>query len=203
MTVTNTGNAASDRGDDSSVDAPDCAVAPFALAVGADQTVDCTIHHGRGPAYRFPVSVVSAEVTTPVTSNEVEVAVRPATASELVTAGGTHSCAILPTGHVKRWGFGLNGRLGQGSTADLGDEPGEMAALAPVDLGGAHGDGDLGGQQHTCVDGHGTGSWGRNSNGQLGSGRLRIWVISPGDGWRWRRWTWGRAHGDGDLGGSA
>ncbi len=175
VTVTNTGNVALTGVTISSVDAPDCAVAPFVLAIGADQTVDCTYTAtvGDAPVYRFSVSVVSAEVTTPVTSNEVEVAVRPATASELVTAGGTHSCAILPTGHVKCWGSGFNGQLGQGSTADVGDQPGEMAALAPVNLGaGRTATAVSAGEGHTCalLDDGSVKCWGTGASGVLGQG---------------------------------
>ena len=52
-----------------------------------------------------------------------------------ITAGSTHTCALLDNNTVKCWGTGADGRLGQDSTTNLGDNPGEMAALNPVKLG--------------------------------------------------------------------
>ncbi len=80
VTVTNTGNVALH---DVTVDDPneaDCEVAPFDLAVGAAQTVDCTHLAVAGDVgtYSNVASVTSAEVTTPVASNPVEVAVTAA-----------------------------------------------------------------------------------------------------------------------------
>jgi alpha-tubulin suppressor-like RCC1 family protein len=44
-----------------------------------------------------------------------------------------HSCALLEDNSVRCWGLGSGGRLGNGSTEDVGDEPGEMPP-APISL---------------------------------------------------------------------
>ena len=61
--------------------------------------------------------------------------VRPAR----VAAGDFHTCAILDDGSVRCWGFGANGRLGYGNTANV-LSPASRAARRPRP--GAHGDGD-------------------------------------------------------------
>ena len=38
-----------------------------------------------------------------------------------ITSGQNHSCALLETGGVRCWGLGINGQLGYGSNADIGD----------------------------------------------------------------------------------
>ncbi|MFO7180807.1 MAG: DUF4215 domain-containing protein, partial [Pseudomonadota bacterium] len=63
-----------------------------------------------------------------------------------IAIGSASSCAVLVDGAVKCWGAGASGQLGQpalthvGDTVNnLGDEPGEVQALPPIDLGtGAH-----------------------------------------------------------------
>lgn len=57
-----------------------------------------------------------------------------AKATQVSTHSST-SCAVLEGGAVKCWGNNNNGQLGLGHTDRIGDEPGEMAALQPIDLG--------------------------------------------------------------------
>lgn len=53
-----------------------------------------------------------------------------------IEAGATHTCALLDSGSLKCWGTGDWNTLGNGSSGDIGDEPGEMGdALPLVDLG--------------------------------------------------------------------
>ena len=88
-----------------------------------------------------------------------------------ISAGIQHTCALLDDGTVKCWGNGGAGRLGQGNTATLGDQPGEMAALAPVDLGpGRTATAITAGGAHTCavLDDGSVKCWGSNASGRLG-----------------------------------
>ena len=58
----------------------------------------------------------------------------------MITAGGDHTCARLANGTVKCWGSGGSGRLGQGNTDNIGDDPGEMGDnLDPIALGAGNG----------------------------------------------------------------
>jgi hypothetical protein len=53
-----------------------------------------------------------------------------------ITTGNGYTCAVLGNRTVKCWGDGLEGRLGNGRTAKIGDGPGEMGDnLRPVRLG--------------------------------------------------------------------
>ena len=52
-----------------------------------------------------------------------------------ITAGAAHTCALLASGKVRCWGEGSSGALGYGSTAHIGDGPGEMPP-PDVDVGG-------------------------------------------------------------------
>ncbi len=88
-----------------------------------------------------------------------------------ITASLSHTCAILDNGTVKCWGFGTYGGLGQDSTTDIGDQPGEMAALPPVNLGaGRTATGISAGGGYTCalLDNASVKCWGSGPNGQLG-----------------------------------
>jgi len=50
-----------------------------------------------------------------------------------VSAGRTHTCAVLTTGAVRCWGNGLNGRLGLASTTTIGDdEPASAGGDVPA-----------------------------------------------------------------------
>jgi alpha-tubulin suppressor-like RCC1 family protein len=86
-------------------------------------------------------------------------------------ADATHVCALRSDGAVVCWGSNERGQLGQGSMLPLGDQPGEVAALAPVDLGSSRAAVRLAvGAVHTCalLDDDSVKCWGGNYRGQLG-----------------------------------
>ncbi len=91
-------------------------------------------------------------------------------AAQAMVAGAAHTCAIQVDDLVRCWGSGLDGRLGTGTTDDIG-VTNTPADKAPIDLDGlamalAAGD------RHTCalLDGGGVICWGANERGQLGYG---------------------------------
>ncbi len=93
-----------------------------------------------------------------------------------ISAGSTHTCAVLDNATVKCWGAGANGRLGYGDQNSLGDDAGEMGnALAAVSLGTGRTVKALSsGDAHTCaiLDNNSVKCWGGNGNG-----RLRLWRL--------------------------
>ncbi len=104
-----------------------------------------------------------------------------------ISAGGTHTCALLSDGLIKCWGKNDFGQLGLGNTNNRGDEPDEMGVhLAPVDLGLGLGITVLGisaGSAHTCaLLSNGTVKcWGKNDVGQLGLGDKNARGDEPGE----------------------
>ena len=90
-----------------------------------------------------------------------------------VTAGSTHSCALLDTGDVLCWGSNTLGQLGQGNSTGVGDGNGpDVAGIDPVDLGdGQASIAVVAGRQHTCglLDNGYAKCWGRGLHGALGS----------------------------------
>ena len=51
-----------------------------------------------------------------------------------ITAGDSHTCALLDDGSVRCWGQGRSGQLGYASSASVGDDE-QPATAGPVDLG--------------------------------------------------------------------
>ena len=106
-----------------------------------------------------------------------------------ISAGPTHTCAVLDNGDVKCWGDAANGKLGQGVESailgPIGDEPGEMGNnLSAVDLGvGRSATQISAGGDHTCavLDDQTVKCWGLGSSGQLGYGDLSSRGSSPGE----------------------
>ncbi len=90
----------------------------------------------------------------------------------IVSAGFSHSCAILDNARLKCWGANGSGRLGLGDTNDRGDAPGEMGGNLPaVDLGtGRTATAVAAGYAHTCaiLDDATVRCWGDNASGRLG-----------------------------------
>ena len=86
--------------------------------------------------------------------------------------GDSHACAILDNDKVKCWGYNGNGELGQGDTANRGDQAGQMGDNLPyVDLGtGRTAKQISAGGSHTCVilDNNKMKCWGYNNDGELG-----------------------------------
>ena len=102
-----------------------------------------------------------------------------------ISAGNRHTCAVLDDATVKCWGNGTNGRLGQGSTAHVGDGPGEMGdALPAVSLGtGRTATAVSAGGQHTCalLDDATVKCWGSGQAGRLGTGAVDSRGDNPGE----------------------
>jgi alpha-tubulin suppressor-like RCC1 family protein len=93
-----------------------------------------------------------------------------------VSSGARWSCALLDDHQVKCWGYNQAGALGQGSAANLGDEPSEMGDHLPeIDLGAGRSVLALAaGSAFGCaiLDTRELKCWGSNYYGQLGLGDL-------------------------------
>jgi alpha-tubulin suppressor-like RCC1 family protein len=80
-----------------------------------------------------------------------------------ISAGSSHTCAILDSGAVKCWGNNENGQLGDGATTDR-KAPAQVSGLSSgvVSLSA--------GGNHTCaiLDSGAVKCWGSNRYGQLG-----------------------------------
>ncbi len=88
-----------------------------------------------------------------------------------IAAGEAHTCALLDDGKVRCWGSGANGRLGYGSTADVGDNE-TPGSVSTVDLGEVNAVAIAAGASNTCAT-LANGSvrcWGAGANGRLGTG---------------------------------
>jgi cysteine-rich repeat protein len=93
-----------------------------------------------------------------------------------VATGRDFVCVLLSTGAVRCWGDGSLGKLGYGSTSDIGNDetPAAFYATQPnggdVNFGGGNAVQVATGQDHTCVllDAGAVRCWGRGSNGRLG-----------------------------------
>ena len=103
-----------------------------------------------------------------------------------VTAGGTHTCALLDTGVVNCWGANAYGQLGNGSTDDAGtnrDSPTTASLIptkVPVQLPESA-TALTAGEFHTCalLDTGAVNCWGSNSYGQLGFGIVTSNEVLP------------------------
>lgn len=82
-----------------------------------------------------------------------------------ISAGDRHTCAVTTAGGAKCWGYGGEGRLGNGGTGNSAT-PVEVAGLTSGATGVSAGG------EHTCAvtTNGGAKCWGYGANGQLGSG---------------------------------
>lgn len=96
-------------------------------------------------------------------------------------AGGSHTCAQFTDGRTACWGSGADGRLGSGSTANIGANQGSMAGLGPISLGGTAVAIDAGGDSTCAVLTNGdVKCFGANDRGQLGIGSTTAVGTSSG-----------------------
>ncbi|MCB9228559.1 MAG: hypothetical protein H6618_03020 [Deltaproteobacteria bacterium] len=100
-----------------------------------------------------------------------------------IAGGFDHLCMIDPNDDLRCWGSGAYGQTG-GYSYDLGDQPGELMGLPPVDMGAGRKvfEVDAGGY-HTCalLDDGSVKCWGEGISGQTGSGSTGNIGLSPGD----------------------
>ncbi|MCP4755233.1 MAG: hypothetical protein GY866_30585 [Proteobacteria bacterium] len=125
-------------------------------------------------------AVYSVTATTGIEDNEAGVHLLEdltwnfKTASDILTLGDRHSCIKPNSGDVRCWGWNRYGQLGQGGTADIGDDPNEIGVNLPtIDIGSGRTVLEVvGGYYHTCVllDNGKVKCWGRSNYGQLGLG---------------------------------
>jgi alpha-tubulin suppressor-like RCC1 family protein len=176
-------------------------------AILVDGSVRCWGYGGAGqlgygnPAMEAEVPNVGDD-ETPASQGPVNLgAGRTAVA---ISAGGAHTCAILDDGTVRCWGNNLQGAIGTGTPAAVGDNE-TPDAVPPVNIGaGRTAIAIDAGFQHTCVvlDDKTVRCWGNGFDGQLGLGTMRIIgdTESPGDfgpvslGGNARAISAGRAH---------
>jgi len=81
-----------------------------------------------------------------------------------VSGGASHTCELNDRGRVECWGYGANGRLGNGSTAN---------SATPVEVMGFTNARQLDvGREHACIidSSNQIRCWGNNNQGQLGDG---------------------------------
>jgi alpha-tubulin suppressor-like RCC1 family protein len=102
-----------------------------------------------------------------------------------LSAGGTHTCAILDDGALKCWGDNHFGELGLGDADHHGERPEQMGdALPAVDLGygrTAQAVSANGNQTCALLDDDSVKCWGDNEYGQLGIGDSRNRGDEPGE----------------------
>ncbi len=102
-----------------------------------------------------------------------------------ISAGLTHTCALLDNDAVKCWGYNGYGQLGQGNTTQRGDQAGEMGDNLPaISLGaGRTGTAVSVGDYRTCavLDNGGVKCWGAGVHGQLGQGATTNLGDGPGE----------------------
>ncbi len=100
-----------------------------------------------------------------------------------ITAGWSHTCALLDDGRVKCWGLNSGGQLGLGDKATRGDAVGEVGpSLSAVDLGGAA-SAVAATSEPTCalLADATVKCWGKNRYGALGQGTVDDIGDDPGE----------------------
>ncbi len=134
-----------------------------------DSTVKCWGRNFDGQlGYGSVTSLGDDPATTPDMLGRVDLG--PGRTATAISAGGTHTCALLDDRNVRCWGAAGFGQLGYANTNRIGDDE-TPARAGPVDVGAgrfvtAISAGDI----HTCarLDDGTVRCWGAGSVGRLG-----------------------------------
>ena len=113
---------------------------------------------------RYAVAGAALALASPALTVTQAAAPAAATTVPVVSAGGGHSCALMPDQSVWCWGQNTTGQLGDGSTADS-TVPVQVQGLPPaLNVGAGH--------DHTCAVAttNAVWCWGNNAFGELGNG---------------------------------
>lgn len=138
----------------------------FSCALLEGGAVKCWGYNGEGQLGRGNTLTVGTTKESMVDLPAIDLG-GPAVA---VSAGGFSVCALLTTGVVKCWGFGMDGELGYGDKLARGKVPGSMGSALPAVPLGAVAKGIAVGYRHACAlleDGR-VKCWGDNTRGGLG-----------------------------------
>lgn len=127
--------------------------------------------------YRYTVRAVNSVGES---GDSALVSIIPPLTVRGLTAGATHSCALLDNGGIKCWGDGSSGRLGQGNTNNIGDGGTSdgvahlsVSAVPMIDLGRGRTATQISARaSHTCalLDNGRIKCWGDGRFGALGQG---------------------------------
>jgi alpha-tubulin suppressor-like RCC1 family protein len=164
--------------DETPASAGDVDVGGFAVQVAAGLGHTCALlangrvrcwGAGGGGRLGYANQRVIGDDESPASAGDVELG---GAASQIV-AGATHTCALLENHKVRCWGSGGNGRLGLGSTLNVGDDE-TPASMADVDVGGPV-ERLAAGDFATCalLVGGKVRCWGSAEHGELGYGNAR------------------------------
>ena len=138
-------------------------------AVLDDGSVRCWGTGGNGQLGNAATAAV-AEPSQPSST----VGLGPGRTARAITAGASHTCAVLDDGSVRCWGLNDTGQLGTGNRVSIGDNE-APGSVAPVNLGpGRTAVAISAGGDHTCavLDDGSVRCWGSGLFGQLGYGSL-------------------------------
>jgi alpha-tubulin suppressor-like RCC1 family protein len=114
-----------------------------------------------------------------INNHATPVGVHGITNATTVSAGATHACAVLADKTVKCWGKDRTGELGNGSLAKRVLTPVTVNGISNA-IGVAAG-GSAAGDGHTCalLADRTVKCWGSNASGQLGSGGVSKYSLTP------------------------
>jgi len=121
-------------------------------------------------SWRWPVVLVAVGCALAATASAEQSSQPAAAIAGGLDVGKFHSCAVLPDGSTRCWGYGSDGALGYANTATIGDDE-TPAAAGAVDVGAGRTALALSaGSVHTCavLDDGTVRCWGFAGNGQLG-----------------------------------
>ena len=136
-----------------------------------DQTVKCWGRNDSGKLGRGGTNTPGRPAMTPDTVAPVNLG--PGRTAKAISAGGTHTCALLDDRSVRCWGEAGAGQLGYGNTEDIGDDE-TPGSAGPVDVGAGRTVAAISaGDVHTCA--------------RLDDGSVRCWGFGAFTDWAIRR----------------